>query len=71
MRRREFIRLFSSTVVTWPLTARAQQPARQPTIGASSSHCSGLLSVLPETISAQESGSLICGPVLMTQGVNR
>jgi len=67
MMRREFIRLFSSTVVTWPLTARAQQP----TIGASSSHCSGLLSVLPETISAQESGSLICGPVLMTQGVNR
>ena len=26
MRRREFIRLFSSTVVAWPLTARAQQP---------------------------------------------
>jgi putative tryptophan/tyrosine transport system substrate-binding protein len=25
MRRREFIRLFSSTVVAWPLTARAQQ----------------------------------------------
>ena len=27
MRRREFIRLFSSTVVVWPLTARAQQAA--------------------------------------------
>jgi putative ABC transport system substrate-binding protein len=33
MRRREFIRLFSSTVVVWPLTARAQHPALQPTIG--------------------------------------
>jgi putative ABC transport system substrate-binding protein len=33
MRRREFIRLFSSTVVTWPLIARAQQPALHPTIG--------------------------------------
>src|SRR5215472_16407927 len=27
MRRREFIRLFTSTVFAWPLTARAQQPA--------------------------------------------
>ena len=33
MRRREFIRLFSSTVVAWPLTARAQQAAKRPTIG--------------------------------------
>jgi putative tryptophan/tyrosine transport system substrate-binding protein len=32
MRRREFIRFFSSTVVAWPLTARAQQPTR-PIVG--------------------------------------
>ena len=33
MRRREFIRFFSSTVVAWPLTARAQQSERVRRIG--------------------------------------
>jgi ABC-type uncharacterized transport system substrate-binding protein len=34
MRRREFVRLFSSTVVAWPLTARAQQPTtKMPQVG--------------------------------------
>jgi putative ABC transport system substrate-binding protein len=33
MRRREFIRLFSSTVVAWPLGARAQQQERVRRIG--------------------------------------
>jgi putative ABC transport system substrate-binding protein len=40
MRRREFIRLFTSTVVAWPLTARAQQAA-MPVVGLLDSRARG------------------------------
>jgi hypothetical protein len=33
VKRREFIALLTSAVSVWPLIARAQQPAKLPTIG--------------------------------------
>jgi len=33
MRRRDFIKVVASSAITWPLSARAQQPSKLPTIG--------------------------------------
>jgi putative ABC transport system substrate-binding protein len=33
MRRREFIKVIAASAAAWPIAARAQQPARLPTVG--------------------------------------
>jgi putative ABC transport system substrate-binding protein len=59
MRRREFIRLFTITVVAWPLTARAQQPA-MPVIGFLNS---GAAEALQSLVAAFRQGLLESGYV--------
>ena len=53
MRRREFLTLLGSVAVTWPLAARAQQPAKVPRVGILSpaaSETAGTLTAFREGI---------------------